>query len=100
MNTYIIIAAVIVGLFLLFFFYEAFEQNRRIERLLKKAKASYGKFNEKFLSPDEMESVKKMFYRYRTDDSIDDITASDLEIDEIFNRFNRLFLSYASYPDL
>lgn len=88
MNTYIIIAAVIVGLFLLFFFYETFEQNRRIERLLKKAKASYGKFNEKFLSPDEMESVKKMFYRYRTDDSIDDITASDLEIDEIFNRFN------------
>ncbi|MBP5564723.1 MAG: hypothetical protein J6X45_03245, partial [Lachnospiraceae bacterium] len=82
------IIAVAIGLFLLFFMYEAYESNRRLKRLRIKAKESYGKLNDTFLSPDEMESVKKLFYRYQTEESIDDITASDLEIDEIFNRFN------------
>lgn len=88
MKTYLIVAAAIIGLLLLIFMYESFEQKRRLKRLVLKAKASYGKLNDKFLSPDEMESVKKFFYRYMTEESVDDITASDLEIDEIFNRFN------------
>ena len=88
MKTYLVVAAAIIGLLLIIFMYESFEQKRRLKRLVLKAKASYGKLNDKFLSPDEMESVKKFFYRYMTEESVDDITASDLEIDEIFNRFN------------
>ena len=64
MKTYFIVAAAIIGLLVLIFLYESFEQKKRLKRLLLKAKASYGKLNDKFLSPDEMESVKKFFYRY------------------------------------
>ena len=62
MKTYLIVAVVVIGLLLLLFIYESHEQKKRLKRLLLKAKESYGKLNDKSLSPDDMESVKKFFY--------------------------------------
>lgn len=88
MNSYVIVSIVIVALFLLFFFKEYFDSKRRFKKLIDEANEAFGSFSSKRFTPDEMLNIKKLFERYKNEDAIDDITASDLELDEIYNRFN------------
>ena len=88
MNAYTIVGLVLVGLFLLMVLKESYDSNQRMKRILGKAKEAFGTYNSERLSSDEMESVKRLFYRYKTGDSIDDITANDIELDEVFQVFN------------
>ncbi len=88
MKTYIIFGIVLVVLFLIFFYNEYFQSKRYLKKIFDKANKEFGGLSSKPLSADEMESVKTLFYRYSNINSIDDITASDLELDEIYNRFN------------
>lgn len=86
--TYIIIAIVIVSLVVLIMLKETIDERNYLNKLLAKADVGFGKLSEKKLSLDDLENCKSVFYRYREDSSVDDITASDLELDEIFERFN------------
>ncbi len=88
MNSFVIMLLGAIGLFLLFFGIEYINYNKNLKILIEKANGAFGKTSSKKVSASEMENIKKMFYRYMTDDSIDDITASDLDIDDIFTKFN------------
>lgn len=88
MNSYLIIGIVVVALFLFFFLKEYFDAKRRVKKLYDDANKAFGSFSSKRFTADEMNNIKKLFLRYKNEDAIDDITASDLELDEIYNRFN------------
>lgn len=88
MTAYTIVGATLVLLFVLIVLKESFDYKKHNERILKKAKKAFGTFNSERLSLDELDSVKRLFYRYETPDSIDDITANDIDLDEIFQKFN------------
>lgn len=88
MTTFLIVLLVAVLLFAVFFGIEYINASKRRKKLIIEANKAFGQFSAKRFSVAEMENIKKLFYRYRTDDSIDDITASDLDIDEFFNIFN------------
>ncbi len=88
METYVTITLVCVVLFILFLLKEYFDSKRARKKCLEKVNKDYGKLSKKTLSADELENIKKLFYRYLSKDSIDDITAADLELDDIFIKFN------------
>ncbi|MCR4934447.1 MAG: hypothetical protein K6A29_09635 [Lachnospiraceae bacterium] len=88
MTAYTIVGATLVLLFVLIVLKESFDYKKHNERIFRKAKKAFGTFNSERLSLDELDSVKRLFYRYETPDSIDDITANDIDLDEIFQKFN------------
>lgn len=87
-ETYIIIGLVLFTLLVLIILKEYFDYKKRIRRAIELSKQAFGKFSSKRLSLDELENVKKMFYRYIDEDAVDDITASDLSIDEIYEKLD------------
>lgn len=88
MDSNIIIIIVCVCLLLGFLLKEFFDTKKRNDKLIDKAKASFGSFSDKKYSLDEFENIKKLFYRYKSEDAIDDITASDLDLDDVYKKFN------------
>lgn len=88
MKTYITIGLVLFILFVLILLKEYFDYKRDIKRRIEFSKKAFGKFSDKSLSLDELEAVKKMFRRYCPLDSIDDITANDLSLDDIYEKLD------------
>lgn len=88
METYIIIGLTIVFLLVLMLVKGAIDSDRYMKKRISEAKKAFGTVSTKRLSLDEMEAVKKLFYRYKTEDSIDDLTASDIDLDEIFQSYD------------
>ena len=87
-DAYWIVGVVLVSLFLLIVVKESYDYKRNKKRILEKARKAFGTFNSERLSSDELDSFKRLFYRYEGPDSIDDITANDVDLDEIYQRFN------------
>ncbi len=87
-DAYWIVGVVLVSLFLLIVIKESYDYKRNKKRILDKARKAFGTFNSERLSSDELDSCKRLFYRYEGPDSIDDITANDVDLDEIYQRFN------------
>ncbi|MBP5151613.1 MAG: hypothetical protein ILP13_01715 [Lachnospiraceae bacterium] len=85
---YVIIAIVVVGLFLFFFFKEYYDASKREKRLFEKIASEYGKFAEREYSADELSRIALYSARKNDPDSIDAITASDIEFDRLFFAFN------------
>jgi len=88
METYIVVGLVLFLLLVLMILKEKYDYKKRMRYLIEKANNSFGTFSDNKFSEDELANIKKLFYRYQKDSYIDDITASDLDIDEIFQRFN------------
>lgn len=85
---YLVIGITIVALFLFFFFKEYFDSRKRLKKLLDKAGEAFGTKQTRTYSADDLYNIRRLFERYRTEDCVDDITANDLEIDEIFKKYN------------
>ncbi|MCR5309957.1 MAG: hypothetical protein K6E32_00910 [Lachnospiraceae bacterium] len=85
---YLIMAIVAVGLFLVFFFKEYYDASKKDKKRLQKITAGYGKFSDREYSGDELARIALYNARKKNPDSIDDITASDIEFDRLFVAFN------------
>ncbi|MCR4728894.1 MAG: hypothetical protein K5796_09660 [Lachnospiraceae bacterium] len=88
MNTYIVIAAVVVGLFLAFFFKEYYDAKLRERVYLREIGEGFSSFVLKDYSSDELSRIKTLCARINDPDTVDDITASDIEFDRLFCYFN------------
>lgn len=88
MKTYAVIILVLVLLFLSFFLSEYFGYRKHLKKVIEESGKAFGRLSSKRLSLDDLERAKSLFRRYENCDSIDDITASDLDIDEIFFNFD------------
>lgn len=86
--TYLVIAIVIVGLFIGFFLKEYFDARSFYLKRLEKAKKSYGKLSEREYTEDELTRIKTLSRRIADPDTIDEITASDIDFDRLFLSFN------------
>ncbi|MCR4641905.1 MAG: hypothetical protein K5697_07740 [Lachnospiraceae bacterium] len=69
------------------------EKRRYREYLKNRIRGSFGKFQKDEINPVRAESIPAYFTRHKTENSIDDITASDLELDRLFSAMN---LTYSS----
>ena len=88
MNAYIVMGITLAVLFIVMFAKEYFDYKDRTKKAIEKTKNAYGKYSDKKFTDDELNNIKKFFYRYAGEDSIDDITARDLSLDEIFVKYN------------
>lgn len=88
MKTYVTIGLVLLALLILILLKEYMDSKRRLKKAMIKIREAFGHTSDKRLSPDEFISVKKLFYRYMNDGSIDDITANDIDLDTIFQKFD------------
>lgn len=86
--TYIIIGIVLLVILVFIIIKEYVDYNKRLRKAYELSKQAFGKLSTKRLSLDELAASKKMFYRYQTENSIDDITASDLSLDDVFERLD------------
>lgn len=87
--TYVVIGLVIFLIFIFFLWCEYRNFKDYQKKLLDSAEKSFGTLNEKETPFYELQSCKAFFNRFKTIKSIDDITANDLEIDELFSKFNK-----------
>ena len=82
------IFAVLIGIFILLFIKGFFDEKRALKRLREKYIAEAGTKPTRQYSLDEIENIKKEFERYKDEHCIDDITAEDISINDIFKRVN------------
>lgn len=85
---YVIFFSVVLVVFILLFIYGLMEDKKKRAKFIEKIRNNYGSKPFSNISAEEMSNIKKMFYRFSDEDSIDDITAGDLDIDELFKRMN------------
>lgn len=89
MSTAITITAVIVLLFFAFLFKEYLDAKRMNDAKLNKAVRSYGKKQDRSYSGDELDRLKTLTYRLKDPDTIDDITAEDIDFDRLYVTYNQ-----------
>ncbi|MCR5278262.1 MAG: hypothetical protein K6E19_02365 [Lachnospiraceae bacterium] len=89
MESAIIIAAVLVALFVCFILKEYFDSRRINKMRLEKAKSSYGKRSDRKYSDDELARIKTLTLRLSDPDTVDDITANDIDFDRLYTVYNR-----------
>ena len=85
---YVIFGIVIGALLVLLFIKGSVDEKKRLKRQFEIMKNEYGKLPLNTYEGDELCVIKSYFERKRGPESIDDITAGDLELDEIFKRIN------------
>ena len=85
---YLLFFAVLIGIFILLFIKGFFDEKRALKRLREKYIAEAGTKPTRQYSLDEIENIKKEFERYKDEHCIDDITAEDISINDIFKRVN------------
>ena len=74
----------IVGLFFLFYFYYVYRRNQKIKAQIR---AEYGKAPEWKLDERDYASMKKYYHQKQFEGAVlDDITWTDLNMDEIFKQ--------------
>jgi len=85
---YIVIVVVCVLLFAGFMAKGYYDEKKYFRKVKEKLKNEFGNVPNRKYSADEMINIKKHFLRNATADSVDDITASDLDLDDIYKRVN------------
>ncbi len=85
---YVIFTIVIVLLFLVLFISGSISDTKRKKKIIEEMREEYGKIPYSKYYSSEQKNIKEIFERRKTNDSIDDITAGDLELDDIFKRIN------------
>lgn len=83
------VSAIVVILIVVFIFYKnAYDEKNKLSKVMKQIEASFGKKPNKRYEDGELDNIKILFERFQSEDSIDDITANDLDIDSVFKRIN------------
>ncbi|MCQ2523279.1 MAG: hypothetical protein MJ123_02985 [Lachnospiraceae bacterium] len=83
------VSAVTVLLLVAFIFIKnSLDDKKRVEKILNQVKNSFGKAPNKKYEDNELNNIKKLFERFSNENSIDDITANDLDLDSVFKRMN------------
>lgn len=85
---YVTIIVVVIFLLFLMFLKGYFDEKRFYKSLLLKFSKEKGTIPKREYTLDEMDNIKSEFLRYKNEHSIDDITASDLSLDEVYSRLN------------
>ena len=85
---YVTIAVVLLALFAGFMLKGWFDEKRFFKRIAAKLSQEFGKTPTREYSADDMVNIKKHFYRQPAECSIDDITAEDLSLDDVYKRMN------------
>ena len=85
---YIIVIVVLLALFAGFMLKGWFDEKRFYKRIAAKLSDEFGKTPKREYTADDMVNIKKHFYRDPADHSIDDITADDLSLDDVYKRMN------------
>jgi len=88
---YIIVISSAIFVLVLMFVQGYLSSKKYEENILAKAKENYGKRIKREYSPDDLERIKNFFETYKKEDSVDDITANDLDLDKVYMTFNNSF---------
>lgn len=86
--SFLIFAGIFLAIILVTFILNYFRAKNNTQLILERVTKEYGKKPTRQYKDHELDSVKTFFYKYINEDSIDDITANDLDIDDIFLRIN------------
>lgn len=85
---YLVSALVVIALVVFIFLKNSYDEKKKLEKMVKVFSESYGKKPNKKYETGEMENIKLFFERFKSESSIDDITANDLDLDSVFKRIN------------
>ena len=85
---YVTVAVVLLALFAGFMLKGWFDEKRFFKRIASKLSDEFGKVPKREYTADDMVNIKKHFYRDPAESLIDDITADDLALDDIYKRMN------------
>lgn len=86
--SYIVMGFVILFLFIAIVFKGYLDDKKRREYLINKVKDNFDKKSSRDYSKDEFENIKHYFEVNKGEDYIDDITANDLNLDDIYKELN------------
>ncbi|MBR6257728.1 MAG: hypothetical protein IKR23_10150 [Lachnospiraceae bacterium] len=84
MEEILIVLGLFAGLVVVFSLFGLMERRKYTALMKMRIHREYGKFQEKPISAERAQCIPSYFKKHRTELSIDDITASDLELDRIF----------------
>ena len=85
---YVIAGLTFAGIALVLFIKGVIDDKRRNKKVIAAMRREYGNWPEMKYETGELENIKSLFERFKNEHSIDDITAGDLELDDIFVRMN------------
>ncbi len=86
---YIIFFSVLLLILVFILVREFFVLRKREKYILQKIDEDFHAKIEKEYEPQDLSIIKRYFERRRTENSVDDITASDLDMDRLFASFNK-----------
>lgn len=89
----IISFGIIFGVLLVIILLGIREEKARNARFLKNIRKKYGKKNVNSVSLNKLNIVKGYFLKHKSEDSIDDITWTDLSMDKIYESMNNTYSS-------
>ena len=85
---YVIVGLTLAGIALVIFLKGLYDDRIRRKKYMAAMKNEYGKWPDMKYETGELENIRVLFDRFKTEHSIDDITAGDLELDDLFVRMN------------
>ncbi len=85
---YVTIVVVLLALFIGFMLKGWFDEKRFFKRIASKLSDEFGKNPTRQYNVDDIANIKKHFYRDLGATCIDDITAEDLSLDDVYKRLN------------
>lgn len=88
---YIVFAAVMAGLVLLFMLKGFLDYRKSEKRFVRKLYSDYGILPQREYKPRQFENISHYYLKHRDGFCIDDITWNDLNMDEIFKEMNHTY---------
>lgn len=85
---YVIFAAVMAGLILLFMLKEFYNYKKFEKQFVQKLYDEYGVLPQREYKPGQLDVISRYFVKHREGFYIDDITWNDLNMDEVFKKMN------------
>lgn len=86
--SYIVMGFTILLLFICLMIKGYYDDKKYIKLCVEKANQSFGKKSTREYSKNELANIKHYFEVFKSENSIDEITINDLNIDEIYKAFN------------
>ncbi|WP_147424555.1 MutS-related protein [Parablautia intestinalis] len=90
---YIIFAAAMAGLILLFMLKGFYDFKKSEKKFVKSLYETYGTLPQREYKPEQFESISHYFLKHKEGFFVDDITWNDLNMDEIFQKINYTYSS-------
>lgn len=90
---YVVFLATVVFIVVAIFIKGSIDAKRKRKNFTVTLKEAFGKFPEKEYKQEQYDSISHFYNKYRTQDTIDDITWNDLEMDRLFQMMNHTYSS-------